>query len=159
MERTRTLTHYQVLGVNQAATPEQIKQAYHAAVLKHHPDKAACSMLTPTCGPHDQSTCDNADVFPLVQRAWEVLRDASQRAAYDSLLSLKEMQTPLAYQDELDLEELDLEDHEAVGRVLTYPCRCGDKYALHEVDIAGRNSVVVPCRTCSNHVLVRTPGT
>ncbi|GIL98183.1 hypothetical protein Vretimale_3606 [Volvox reticuliferus] len=115
-------------------------------------------MPTSTCGPHDQTRGENADIFPLVQRAWEVLRDASQRAAYDSVLSLREMQTPLAYQDELDLDEMDLQEQEAEGRVRTYPCRCGDKYALYETDIAGRSSVVVPCRTCSNHVLVRTSG-
>ena len=42
----------------------------------------------------------------------QVLRDTDRRSAYDSELSLKEMQGPLTYQDELDLHEMDAGGHD-----------------------------------------------
>ncbi|EFJ50842.1 molecular chaperone [Volvox carteri f. nagariensis] len=153
------LTHYQVLGIHPSATLEQIKQAYHAAVLKYHPDKAVSGTVLPTTVPDVRQSGANTDAFQLVKQAWEVLRDAGQRAAYDGLLSLKEMQSAIAYQDELDLLDMDVEDRHEGVRLFTHPCRCGDVYALSETELAGRDSLVVPCRTCSNHVLVRASGT
>jgi hypothetical protein len=40
--------------------------------------------------------------------------------------------------------------------VFTYVCRCGDVYALHEGECDPRDlsTMVVPCCTCSNHILV-----
>ena len=35
--------HYKVLGVENTATPEQIKDAYRAAVKMYHPDVAGSS--------------------------------------------------------------------------------------------------------------------
>ncbi|GLC54964.1 hypothetical protein PLESTB_000925500 [Pleodorina starrii] len=154
-----SLTHYEVLGINPSATIEQIKQAYHSAVLKHHPDKAAG--LGPPSDPSTdgQGQAASTDTFQLVQSAWEVLRDADRRAAYDSLLCLRELQTPMTYQDELDMGDMDAEDCDGGARLFTYPCRCGDVYALYEAELAGRSSMVVPCRSCSNHVLVRASVT
>ncbi|GFR46838.1 hypothetical protein Agub_g8476 [Astrephomene gubernaculifera] len=154
------LTHYQVLGVSRDVTPEQLKQAYHAAVLKHHPDKTRSERVD---GADAASTCEGAvatavgaATFQVVQKAWEVLRDSGRRAAYDSELSLKEMQQPMSYQDELTLDEMDTDCQDGQGELIyTYPCRCGDQYVLHKSEMANHSTVVVPCRTCSNHVLVR----
>ncbi|GBF98609.1 hypothetical protein Rsub_10798 [Raphidocelis subcapitata] len=43
--------------------------------------------------------------------------------------------------------------------VRTYVCRCGDVYALRpgEFDPRELEAVVVPCCSCSNHILVRLP--
>lgn len=53
--------HYAVLGVARDAAPAAIKAAYHAAVLQHHPDKAAAA-----------ETQLAAEAFQSVQQAWEV---------------------------------------------------------------------------------------
>lgn len=45
----------------------------------------------------------------------------------------------------------------AEGEVRTYVCRCGDVYVLHpgDAELAELEAVVVPCCSCSNHMLVR----
>eukprot|EP00198_Chlamydomonas_reinhardtii_P001447 XP_001690783.1 DnaJ-like protein [Chlamydomonas reinhardtii] len=166
-------THYENLGVARDAPLAHIKQAYYAAVLKYHPDKATAVSNTARaqeqpaegdepCGAAELDgdlVASTSKVFELVQKAWEVLRDAGRRAAYDSELSLQELQAPLSYQDELDLGELD-EEVDADGTdVYTYPCRCGDRYTVPKSEINDHPTAVVPCRTCSNHVLVRTATT
>ncbi|PNH04910.1 DPH4 [Tetrabaena socialis] len=129
-------THYEVLGVPEDASLEHIKQAYHLAVLQHHPDKRAAG--------GDAAAEPDVAAFQLVQQAWEVLRDEGRRAAYSSALHLRAMQTPITFQDELDLDELD-ETEQDGHQAYTYPCRCGDNYILLKVELADHTSVVVPC--------------
>ena len=62
--------HYEVLGVEPTADSAELKRAFAAAAKLHHPDK---SEGTPSA-------------FLRVQRAYEVLRDASSRRSYDATL-------------------------------------------------------------------------
>src|SRR5450631_323562 len=63
--------YYQILGVTRAADAEEMKRAYRKLARKYHPDV---------------SKEKNAeDKFKEVQEAYEVLRDAEKRAAYDQL--------------------------------------------------------------------------
>ena len=62
--------YYKVLGVEHTATLEQIKDAYRAAVKKHHPDVIG-------------SEQPDAAIFRDIQEAYGVLATRESRASYD----------------------------------------------------------------------------
>jgi curved DNA-binding protein CbpA len=59
-------THYDVLGVDVTATPEEVRAAYRLAARDHHPDAGG-----------------DAGRMQEVNAAWHVLGDPVRRAAYD----------------------------------------------------------------------------
>lgn len=63
---------YDLLGLTQAATPQEVKQAYRKLSLKYHPDK----------NPDPEATA----TFLKISNAYEILGDESRRADYDYAL-------------------------------------------------------------------------
>jgi len=61
---------YEVLGVNQDASEEEIKKAYRKLAMKYHPDR----------NPDNPSA---EEKFKEAKEAYEILSDAQKRAAYD----------------------------------------------------------------------------
>ena len=57
---------YNILGIKNTASKEDIKKAYRKASLKHHPDRGG-----------------NAEEFKKVNRAYEVLSDPMKKRDYD----------------------------------------------------------------------------
>lgn len=65
---------YEIIGVNQNASQEEIKLAYKKKLLQYHPDKQQFSI--------DQG--NNQEInFHNLHAAWEVLRDPQKRKLYD----------------------------------------------------------------------------
>ena len=71
------MNHYERLKVSPDAPIEVIRAAYRALAAKHHPDR------------HTQSESSHGDMVAL-NAAYEVLTDASARAAYDAELAQAE---------------------------------------------------------------------
>ncbi|AOA64953.1 hypothetical protein PP7435_CHR4-0568 [Komagataella phaffii CBS 7435] len=67
---------YEILGVNNEATPVEIKKSYYKLCLIHHPDKKSGS---------DSS---NDEHFQKIQFAYSILSDSKRRKRYDSTGSL-----------------------------------------------------------------------
>lgn len=61
---------YEVLGLSQNATPEEIKKAYRSMARKYHPDV-------------NRDDPNAADKFKEINDAYEILSDADKRATYD----------------------------------------------------------------------------
>jgi len=62
--------YYEVLGVNRDASEDDIKKAYRKLAMKHHPDR----------NPDNPKA---EEQFKEAKEAYEILSDASKRAAYD----------------------------------------------------------------------------
>jgi curved DNA-binding protein CbpA len=68
-------THYEILGVEAGAEPDEIQRAYRLLALRHHPDVA------PDADPAAMAA---------INGAWAVLSDPSRRRAYDAGLGRPE---------------------------------------------------------------------
>jgi curved DNA-binding protein CbpA len=80
LERARGATHYMVLGVARSATPDDIKRAYYSLARRLHPDRFRRDA--------DETQRQQIDAaFAKIAQAYETLKDASRRAAYDLKLS------------------------------------------------------------------------
>ncbi|KAK6625688.1 hypothetical protein RUM43_005987 [Polyplax serrata] len=71
--------HYAVLGMKWLrfrATDDDIKRAYKAKVLKHHPDKRKAA---------GEEVRRGDDYFTCISKAWEILGNKDKRRSYDSI--------------------------------------------------------------------------
>ena len=62
--------YYQLLGVSNGASSDEIKKAYRKLALKYHPDR-------------NPDSKENEDRFKQVTEAYEILRDFEKRSIYD----------------------------------------------------------------------------
>lgn len=79
-ERARAETHYAVLGITRTAPAAEIKSVYYSLARRLHPDH-----FRRDSDERLQQQLDNS--FARITQAYEVLKDASLRAAYDLKLS------------------------------------------------------------------------
>ena len=66
-----TESFYNILGVNENATQEEIKKAYRVLSLKHHPDK-------------NKNEIDSSAKFQKISEAYETIGNPEKRSEYDN---------------------------------------------------------------------------
>jgi diphthamide biosynthesis protein 4 len=140
---TTILAHhslYDVLAVSPAASLKEIKEAYHRALLKYHPDKNGT-------GPLDISA---------VKAAYSVLSSTELRTKYDEALreedaSLNSRPAQLISLDDFT-ECCSAADHSDEVS-FSHGCRCGGTFTVSEHDLEiGRH--LISCDSCSEVVWV-----
>ncbi|KAG8389997.1 hypothetical protein BUALT_Bualt01G0037500 [Buddleja alternifolia] len=153
-------THYEIIGVKEDASHEEIRKTYRSAILNHHPDKQ--QKTSETSNPEHEL----ANRFLEVQRAWEILADPKSRALYDN--ELRTLRQDAVTAEDVTLEDMTIEDNGSCFE-LYYHCRCGDYFSVEssELEEMGylflRNgnkislqisgslpaSAILPCGSCS----------
>ena len=163
--------HYEILGVSPTASFEEIKTAFRQAALRLHPDKLK----------HAGITVDETQFLKLCQ-AWDILGNSETRAVYDVQRSAAEARAAVHITDTIVLDDMEYGSTDDGEVIFSCPCRCGGVYAVLEDELttlqqsrikeeeerkdggaqqAGiennsntTSEVVVPCSTCSLHILV-----
>ena len=82
--------HYAVLRVDPSATQAEIRSSFKALARLHHPDKAQRLSANPQGRSEVPDGCNREHMFSLIARAYEVLGDPTQRAAYDLVRGVRD---------------------------------------------------------------------
>ncbi|GER51403.1 DNAJ heat shock N-terminal domain-containing protein [Striga asiatica] len=151
-------THYEVIGVKEDASQEEIRKIYRTALLNSHPDK-----MQKSSEPHERN-----NHFLDVQKAWEVLSNPESRALYDN--ELRKSRLDFVNADDVSLNDMVVEDIGGCFELL-YNCRCGDFFSIDSSELEEMGypftnnggdeaslllansslpaSVILPCGSCS----------
>jgi len=93
MALSTTENYYQLLGVDDKASFEDIRQAYHDVCRRFHPDKqAAGGKLTP----------EQLEFWSALQTAWKCLSNEARRMIYD----IRREGKPLSMEDKARIQKL-----------------------------------------------------
>lgn len=172
-------SHYEVLNLPLPPVrlkKEDLKTAYHQALLRHHPDKSSSSSSSPSQS-STESSCRPASRNPSrsftvdqITTAYKTLSDPSQKSEYDRNLVLSGFAEPVGGKcgaendvvfrtglEILDLDDMEMEEGHGgpPGADVWYRgCRCGDErgFLVHEQDLereAEKGEIMIGCRGCS----------
>ncbi|KAH6814859.1 hypothetical protein C2S51_023877 [Perilla frutescens var. frutescens] len=153
-------THYEIIGIKEDASHDEIRKAYRSAILNHHPDKHQ------TTSESSKPEAEFGSRFLEVRRAWEILADPRSRVLYDNELRTSRQDAVTA--EDVSLQDFAIEDADDCLE-LSYACRCGDYFSVECSELAElgwlltRNggtisvqtqgslaaSVILPCSSCS----------
>lgn len=78
------MTHYEILGVSETATEEEVKRAYKKLAKKYHPDA--------NTGANKTDSDDNHKKITEINEAYSVIGDKSKRSEYDNKLKYGDTQ-------------------------------------------------------------------
>lgn len=181
---TRTIParadYYQTLGIpftssSAALSKQQLKVAYHKALLRHHPDKAGAvtqdeatkrsahdAISSPSRWTDERATQRTYSIDEITT-AYKTLSDPALRLEYDRTLRLDRLKVAEREKtgdvfhtglEIVDLEDLACDEYGEDGTCWYRGCRCGDErgFLVREEDLereADHGEIVVGCRGCS----------
>jgi diphthamide biosynthesis protein 4 len=141
---------------------EDVKAAYHRALLLHHPDKATKKTSTK---PIAESVASATYSIDQIVAAYETLSDPLKRKTYNEQLEISYNEVVSHSSREkgthLGVETFDLEDLSFNEDTNTWhhTCRCGNEegYVLNEAELereVEHGEIYVGCRGCSLFIKV-----
>ena len=162
-----SVTYSEILQLDSRVSnpsPKEIKAAFHAALLRHHPDKVSPTVSTLSVKPITGRQLGHQYSVDQIIEAYQALIDPARKEEFDlnarqnGLVTLSgEAQTVIHTGFEVyDLDKLDYnEDNHLWQRF----CRCGDatSYVIGENDLEHAGSegeIYVSCAGCSLFIKV-----
>lgn len=147
-----TKSHYEILALPSPLTSGEnlnetdVKQAYHKALLQHHPDKNASKPSAVTGPSIDEITI-----------AYKVLSNAQTRLVYNNFLRAERQKSePNGTKSLVRSEIVDLDDleYDEVQGAWYRACRCGNDrgYLITEAELereVEHGEIVIGCSGCS----------
>jgi len=134
---------YRILEIQEDASQDEIKRAYHRALLRHHPDKKRT----------DDSVLSPVPTVDALREAFRILSNPSSRQSYDqrpksTTHSVNQM--PVMGSRPANVVSLDDCQEVVQGASLTwtYSCRCGGLFAISE-QLLEEDVHLVGCDSCS----------
>jgi len=88
MTQQTTHSYYDILGVSQRASQQDIMRAFRKLAMIHHPDRAAINKLSIT-----------QQRFQLINEAYNALKNPERRASYDQEMRAQNTETLQANND------------------------------------------------------------
>ena len=160
-------TYYEILNLDPRISnpsPKEIKAAFHAALLRHHPDKASTAAHTLPAVPANAGHSRDQYSIDQIIEAYQTLIDSTGRETFDvngqqngKVTITGDVQTVIHTGFEVhDLDELDYnEDHHCWQK----SCRCGDarSYVVEEQAlerVGSEGEIYVACAGCSLFIKV-----
>jgi len=144
--------HYSILGLHPGlpyppTSQQELKTAYHRALLKHHPDRVAGGTPLPS---RSTVTVDE------ITQAYKTLSDPDSRADYDRFLAQSTAGKPSARVHHTGLETVDLDSlaFDEQAQIWSRSCRCGDckGFVVTESELENHvedGELMVGCKGCS----------
>lgn len=149
MTSVKIIDFYHILEIQQDASQEEVKRAYHRALLRHHPDKKRAEdfALAPTVIP----------AIDTLREAFRILSSPSSRQVYDQTLKLSLSSSQTSKTTPRPANVVSLDDFQEVRRgdssTWTYTCRCGGTFVMSEL-LLDEDIHLVGCDCCSEVVWV-----
>ncbi|KAK1027476.1 Diphthamide biosynthesis protein 4 [Friedmanniomyces endolithicus] len=144
--------YYSILGLpselpNTRSSQQELKTAYHRALLKHHPDRVAGGTPPPS---RSTVTVDE------ITQAYKTLSDPDSRAEYDRLLAQSTTDKPRSKVHHTGLEVVDLDSlaFDEQAHTWSRSCRCGDRkgFVVTESELEKHiedGELMIGCKGCS----------
>jgi len=158
-------TYYEVLGIAEARHPiskQDVKAAYHQALLLHHPDKSLTrGSLNRSTSTRTRRTDEAQPAYSVddITKAYRILSDPLTRVEYDRSQQLHVRTQPQQARAEafhIGLETVDLDDlpYDEGPGVWYRSCRCGEPrgFIVTECDLEKEEElgeVHIACSGCS----------
>ena len=126
------LDYYDILGINETASLDELKSVYRNLALQYHPDR------------HIGSSSEKTN-FLKIKEAYEVLADPETRKTFD--IFRKQNRIEIMSVDTCHITEFLKNEDDEYFKI----CRCGEFFRFHKNDILN-GITIIPCDGCSLYI-------
>jgi DnaJ-class molecular chaperone len=112
---------YEALGLSSCASDTDIKESYHKALLRFHPDK-----ISPLTSAEDNERMKA--MFHKIQSAWAILSDHQKKIDYDNRIEMEKCIVENA-------EEICKSEFHFTSGLYVKACRCGCNFEVWSFEI------------------------